>query len=146
MRWSPRSTAGRARTSPEYSHLFQEALRSFWRRADDAPERLLAALKATEPELLPEGAEEYVLAIVVPQMELLYRVMLQDAKGFNEALGKGLEAFKKYWSKKDRVDKPEGYLALGIAAVASFAHEAEMPIEVESDYVPMGLVRGDCHP
>lgn len=133
-------------TALEYHHLFLQALRAFWRRDNEAPALLLAALAATAPEQLTGASEEYVLSIIVPQMELLYRVMLQDAEGFNKALAKGLDAFTKYWRQGDRRDNPQGYLALGMLAIASFAHEAGMPIEIESDYLPTWLVRGDCHP
>jgi Immunity protein 49 len=138
------------RSSPskadEYAYLYVDALRAFWRQEDEAPALLLQALKATEPEQLEFSSEDYALDVVVPQMEVLYRLMDQDAAGFDKALGKAVQLHRDYWKKADRKSDPEGYLAFPLIGLASLAHDAGLPVEVESDYLPGGLVLGECAP
>jgi hypothetical protein len=130
----------------DYAYLFADALRSYWQREGDAPARLLEALKATDPDRLPAAARDYVLSVVVPQMEMLYRLMLQEADDFNAALRKALEGHKSYWSKsvENRNKEASAFIAVGPTGLASFAHDAGMKIEVESDYMPKPLVEGGC--
>ena len=135
-------------TGEDPSLLLAAALQAFWKREDDAPRRLLEALKATDPDRLPPSSRDHAQHILVPEMELLYRVMLQDAGGFNLALSKALEAHKAYWGSPvgGRNQEAAGFLAFGPMAMAALAHEAGMRVEVESDYLLTWLVRGDCHP
>jgi hypothetical protein len=37
-------------------------------------------------------------------------------------------------------------IALELTALSALAHDAGIPITVESEYLPVGLVRGDCRP
>ncbi len=71
-----------------------------------------------------------------------------DAAAFNKALAKALEEHKKYWSQKagKRHLNASEFLALGPTALASFAHEVPLAIEIVSDYLLAPLVRGECHP
>jgi len=130
----------------EYSYLFADALRSYWRREDEAPERLLSALEATDPDRLQPASRDYVLHVVVPQMEMFYRLMLQEEDGFNEALLKALEHHNRFWSDAtdSRNREASAFIALGPLALASFAHDAGLAVKVESDYLPGRLVDGDC--
>ena len=79
--------------------------------------------------------------MAVPELELLVRHLQRDARAFDEALQFALERHKKYWSQGDRKFNPHGFLALGPTAIAALAYEAQMPIEAESDYLPMAVVR-----
>ena len=130
----------------EYTYLYVDALRAFWRKEDGAPAVLLEAIKATDPERVEIAPEDYVLGIAVPQMEVLYRLMDLDGPGFNTALEKAASLHRKYWSKGDRQKDPDGYVSFPLTALASFAVEAGLPVQVESDYLPARLVQGDCHP
>lgn len=130
----------------EYAYLYVDALRAFWRQEDQAPALLLEALKATDPEQLAIAAEDYVLDVVVPQMEVLYRLMDQDAPGFNKVLQKAVQLHRDYWKKGDRQNDPDGYLSFPLTGLASFAYDAGLPVEVESDYLPPRLVLGECGP
>lgn len=121
-------------------YLLVEALQAFHQRAPDWGTKLQAALDATDPEHNKITDEEFVLNILVPDIQMLYYIGIGDIGPFNEALAFALERHKKYWSKGDRKLEPEGFLALGPMAIAGFAVEAGMPIEVSSDYMPLDLI------
>jgi hypothetical protein len=135
-----------ATTSQECSYLFVDALQAYWRQEATAPERLMAALEATAPERVRQDVQEYILNLVVPQLELVLRLMDHDAPGFNKALEFALERHHAYFKKGKRPFDADGYLALGPLALASAAFEAGLAIEVESDYIPRRLVEGACRP
>jgi hypothetical protein len=132
----------------ECVYLHAEALRAYWQQADDAPERLAAALEATAPESLEFAPGDLVLDLWVPEMELLYRVMLKDEQGFNEALRKALELHKRYWGQKkdNRWNDAQAFLSIPITALSCLAWESDLEVKVSSDYIPRWLVEGDCHP
>ncbi len=127
----------------ECQYLFADTLQGMWKREKDVPKRLLEAVKATNPSQTSVD-QDYILNMVLPTMELLYNFLLLDKTGFNTALEHALLRHKQYWSNKERTNDPFGYLALGPLALASFAYDINFPIEVESEYLPMRLVRGDC--
>jgi hypothetical protein len=130
--------------SEEYALLYVDALRAFWRRQPGAPALLLQALRATDPQFLGRSAADYALDVVVPQMEVLFRVMDRDAPGFNAALAKALERHRAYWARGERQRDPRAYVAFALTALAAFGHDAGLPLAVQSDYLPAALVRGDC--
>jgi immunity protein 49 of polymorphic toxin system len=128
----------------EYAYLYVQALRAYLAKDRGAPALLLAALKATDPAQLTPGAVDYVLNIVVPQMEILFRIMDRDAAGLTAALAKALQAHRDYWAAPEREADPRGYVSFPLLALAGSAHDAGLPIEVASDYLPPPLVEGVC--
>ncbi|MER6304898.1 immunity 49 family protein [Streptomyces sp. NPDC001657] len=66
--------------------------------------------------------------------------MRKDHEGFNRALAEALELHKAYRSREDRPDDTAGYLTLGPLAVACLAYGAGIPIEVESEHLPIRLL------
>ena len=128
----------------ECQYLFAEAFQAFARRTNDWSARLRAALDATDPERISLQDEEFVLNVLVPEMEILFRLALAEPGPFNEALQFALERHKKYWSKGKRKQELDGYLALGPLAIAGMAHDAGIPVEVDSKYMPARLVEGGC--
>ncbi len=128
----------------EWQYLYVEALQAIERRASDWGTRLQRALDATDPERFKLTAEELVLNIIVPEMELLFHFATGDRAAFQESLQFALARHKKYWSRATRRRDPDGYLALGPLAIASMARQAGFAIEVESDYLPKPLLEGRC--
>lgn len=127
--------------SDECAYLYVEALQSLWRRAPDAAERLRAAVDATDPDKVKLGTD-YVLNILVPELELVYRFAMRDGSAFNEALRFALERHKKYWGQKKLHLAASGFVAWGAVAMAALAGDADIPIAVESDYLSPFLYRG----
>lgn len=128
----------------ECQYLFVEALQGFEKRDFDWSTKLQAALGATDPEQVTLSDEEFVLNILVPEMQMLFHFALGDAAEFGASLEFAVERHKKYWSKSSRKQDPDGFLALGPLALASIAFNAGMPIDVESEYVPQDLIKGAC--
>lgn len=128
----------------ECQYLFAEALQAFEKRAPDWAAKLQAALDATDPEQVKISDEDFVLNILVPEMQMLFRLALGEFAPFGTALEFALERHKKYWSKGNRKQDPDGYLALGPLAIAAVAFDARMPIDVESEYMPRDLLEGGC--
>ncbi|MCI5121295.1 MAG: hypothetical protein D3908_08940 [Candidatus Electrothrix sp. AUS4] len=128
----------------ECQYLFAEALQAFEKRADDWSVKLRMAVDATNPEQINISDEEFVLNILMPEVQMLFRLAIGEIAPFNEALQFALERHKKYWSKGNRKRDPDGYLALGPLAIAGLAYEAGIPIEIESEYLPSWLFKGKC--
>jgi hypothetical protein len=129
--------------SDEYLYLQIEALQSFWKGAADTPQRVIEAMKATDPELIKVGTVDYALNIAVREIDLLFRLLENDSVAFNESLIKALERHKKHWSKKNLKNDTDGFIAVGILGLVSIAYERGMTIEVESDYIPKYIFQGD---
>lgn len=129
--------------SDEYLYLQIEALQSFWKGQADTPQRVIEAMKATDPEQVKVGTVDAALNLAVPEIDLLFRLLENDATAFNEALVKALECHKKHWGKKSLKNDPHGFLALGPLGLAAIAYERGISIEVESDYIPKYIIQGD---
>ena len=129
--------------SDECFYLQIEALQSFWKGAADTPQRVIEAMKATDPELIKVGTVDAALNIAVREIDLLFRLLENDSVAFNESLIKALERHKKHWSEKNLKNDPRGFIAIGILGLVSIAYERGMTIEVESDYIPKYIFQGD---
>jgi hypothetical protein len=55
-----------------------------------------------------------------------------------------LERHKKYWNTAARKRDALGWLALGPVALAAFAHDSDLAVTAESDYLPRRWFEGDC--
>ncbi len=129
-----------------YGELLVDALQSVGRGNSDADSaaRLLKALHATAPEQIAIEPVDRVLHIVVPQIELLYHVLNNDAAGFNNGLEKALRLHRKYWTTiaDEGINDPDALLALGPTAMACLAHDRGFAVDIESHYVPRQLIHG----
>jgi Immunity protein 49 len=131
-------------TADECQYLFIAALQEYQTHGPNWGERLQAALDATDPQAVTLTDEEFVLNILVPEMQLLFRLALGEIAPFQTALDFAVERHKKYWAKASRKKDPDGLLALGPIALASTAYTAGVPITTESDYIPQELIENAC--
>lgn len=127
--------------SDEASYLFIDALQALWKKDSNALTLLEKAVEATHPKIVKLVAD-YVLNILVPEMELLWRFTTRDAQGFNKALHYALERYKKYWGSKEYKFSASGFIAYNLLAYTSLAYNNNMLIEVESDYLPKKFYQG----
>ncbi|WP_437729014.1 immunity 49 family protein [Sorangium sp. So ce861] len=128
--------------SEEWRYLYIEAFTAFVRRDRDAPERVLAATKAADPDTVAPAFRTFVLDIASLDLELLYRVMTGDQAGFDAALPKALKGHKHYYGRGDGKRDILGQLALRPLALCAVARDAGMTIGVESDYLPRPVLEG----
>ncbi|MER6717231.1 immunity 49 family protein [Streptomyces sp. NPDC000877] len=122
----------------EYHYAWIDTLQTYWRGGPDLGPKLVAAVDGTEPEAVADP--ETVSKLLYPPMEVFHRFIRRDPKTFNQALARALELHKQYWSEEDRAFQASGLVALAPLAMACFAHDAGLPVEVESDYLPAVLI------
>ncbi|MEU9763061.1 immunity 49 family protein [Streptomyces sp. NPDC047985] len=130
----------RENSSPvdEFVYDWIETLQAYWLGGPDLGQKLVAAVDGTAPEVAsdPESAGK----LLYPPMEMLHRIIRNDHAGFTQALTTALQWHKEYWSEESRSLQASGLVALAPLAMACFAHDAGIPIEVESEYLPSTLL------
>jgi hypothetical protein len=127
----------------EYAYLYVEALRGWWQSNPKTGDLLVEALAATDPDHLVNADPDYVVDLVVPEMDCFLRILGKDQPAFNAALAKALQLHEAYWNTDERRNDFDGFLALGPLAMAAIAHDRAITVEVDSEYVPSGLVTWD---
>lgn len=122
----------------EFDYAWIDALQTYWLGSDDLGSKLVAAIGGADSDTSAD--QEMVSEILYPPMEMFHRVVRNDHAGFNRALAAALQWHKEYWSHEDRAGLVPGLVALAPLAMACFAHDAGIPIEVESEYLPATLL------
>ncbi|WP_063785043.1 immunity 49 family protein [Streptomyces sp. TP-A0356] len=122
----------------EYHYAWIDTLQTYWLGGPDLVPKLVAAVDGTDPEVVADP--ETVGKLLYPPMEMFHRFVRKDHAGFNRALANALQWHKEYWSEESRAFQISGLVALAPLAIACVAHDAGMPIEVESEYLPTALL------
>ncbi|WP_119727947.1 immunity 49 family protein [Thermomonospora amylolytica] len=125
-----------------YVHPWVESLQRFWRGEPDVYDRLGNALDLANPqEGDPDGD---VLALqALPPMVLFDHLLSGAHDDFNIDLYHGLQGHRAFWGRSPEYAQDcDGYVSLPLLAMAGLAHGKGVPIEVESPYIPKGLVDG----
>ncbi|MEU3709959.1 immunity 49 family protein [Streptomyces catenulae] len=122
----------------EYHYTWVDTLQTYWRGGQDLVPKLVAAVDGTDPQAVADP--ETVGKLLYPPMEMFHRFIRKDAPGFNRALANALQWHKEYWSEESRAFQISGLVALAPLAMACLAHDAGIPIEVESEYLPTALL------
>ncbi|WP_307665883.1 immunity 49 family protein [Streptomyces sp. V1I1] len=126
----------------EYIYAWVEALQNAWFGRPETWDSLVTAVSGTNPETTQVASKELMLKILYPPLELFHRYQRQEAEQFNAALVDALTWHKEYWTANEaRSLSGEGLVALGPLAIACMAYDADMPIEVESEYLPKHLLQ-----
>ncbi|MEC3979849.1 immunity 49 family protein [Amycolatopsis sp. H20-H5] len=127
----------------EFVYTWASTLQTYWRQGENLVEGVLESMRGTDPAGLAHLSEEMVLEIYYPPIELFYHLTQREDAKFNETLAEALELHKRFWTKEqERVNDPNGFVALGPLAVACLARDAGVAIEVESEYLPKHLLEG----
>lgn len=129
--------------SPEYDYLLIQALQAWHNGQPGVAEGFIAAMQATDPDRPDIISPAFTLHIDVPWIQcLLYAAATQPE--FGEALSNGISLHKKYWGKTEkRRDDWDGFLSLPLLSAAALAFQRNLPFDVDSEYLPMRLVRGE---
>lgn len=122
----------------EFEYAWIDALQTYWLGGDGLGSKLVAAVDGTDPGTAAD--QERAGKLRYPPMEMFHRVIRNDPAGFNRALADALQWHKEYWTDETRVGLISGLVALAPLAIACFAHDAGIPIDVESDYLPVALL------
>ncbi|MFC8711532.1 immunity 49 family protein [Streptomyces sp. NPDC057197] len=116
-----------------------ETLQTYWLGGQGLVQKLVTAVDATDPQVVADP--ETVNRLLYPPMEMFHRfVRGGDREDFNLALAQALQWHKEYWSEESRAAQTSGFVALAPLAVACIAHDAGIPIEVDSEYLPLALL------
>ena len=129
--------------SAAYDYLLIEALQRWHTGQEGVAEGFIAAMQATEPGQPDIVSPTFTLHIDVPWIQCLFYAAAEQSE-FGEALANGVGLHKKYWAKTaTRRDDWDGFLSFPMLAAAALAHRRNLPFDVDSEYLPMRLVRGD---
>ncbi|WP_280671881.1 MULTISPECIES: immunity 49 family protein [unclassified Kitasatospora] len=118
------------------------ALQLAWSGEPQTWDSLVAAIQGTAPENARIASNELMLKILYPPMELFQLYLRRGTASFNQSLVNALTWHKEYWTaNKGRSLSATGLVALAPLGMACLAHDADMPIDVESEYLPHHLLR-----
>ncbi|MFE7772535.1 immunity 49 family protein [Streptomyces sp. NPDC057445] len=123
----------------EFEYAWIDTLQTHWLGGPDLGRKLVAAVDGTDPAAVSTD-QEAIAKLLYPPMEMFHRIIRDDHAGFNRALAAALQWHKEYWSEEGRGSRVSGLVALAPLAIACFAHDAGIAIEVESEYLPATLL------
>lgn len=90
-------------------------------------------------------AADHAEMVTLPELDVLGRLVAGDGPGFNEALVRALELYREYSAEELASGGLKGIVPFGLLALACLAHDGAVEgvsLEVESDYLPAGIVNG----
>ncbi|MGW0731721.1 immunity 49 family protein [Streptomyces sp. NPDC002851] len=126
----------------DFVYSWIEALQTAWRQGGDLGPLLTAAMNGSEPSAVSIADPDLVQKIWYPPINLFFLYVTREPGQFNEALADALRWHKSYWTHdEDLAIESSGLVALGPLAMACLAYDANMPIEVESEYLPKHLLQ-----
>ncbi|WP_063735221.1 immunity 49 family protein [Streptomyces sp. RTd22] len=127
----------------EFQYQWIETLQEYWVGTGDIVPTLTAAIHGTDPDASTLADPETVAKQLYPPMELFHRFITRNHEEFNRSLAYALKWHKDYWSEESRAVQASGLVALAPLAMACFAYDEGMPVEVESEYLPIVLLERD---
>jgi hypothetical protein len=127
--------------SSEYRHLYKDALCAYVNAESDVVDRIIAALKATDPERPDINNRFMTLAIGVPQIEVFLHTVTRDEQ-FGMTMQRAVENHKAYWAKpKDHARSFRGFIAIELLGLAVLGTDAGLSFDIQSPYLPMNLIQ-----
>ncbi|MER6701813.1 MULTISPECIES: immunity 49 family protein [Streptomyces] len=127
----------------EFIYDWVETLQAYWLGGPDLGSKLVAAIDGTDPQNSQLNDSQTTAKLLYPPMEMFHRLVRDDHAGFNRALTDALQWHKEYWSTEDNALQATGLVALPPLAMACLAYDLGLPIDVESDYLPIALLERD---
>lgn len=125
----------------EYIYAWVETLQNAWFGRRETWDTLVTAIEGTDPATHHIASAELMLKILYPPLEVFHRYQRQEVGRFNKALEKSVTWHREYWTGNEARSKSgEGLVALGPLAIACMAFDADIPVEVESEYLPKHLL------
>ncbi|MEV6428722.1 immunity 49 family protein [Nocardia sp. NPDC051463] len=126
----------------DYVYPWLETVQCFLRHEEVPPELFKTVMRLTEPEAARYTPRDFMLFIAFPPVQMFYYLLRRDAENFNNALAEALTMHRTYWEVPELAENPVGFAATAPLAIAILARAVGIPIEVESDYLPAGLLNG----
>lgn len=130
------------RQADEYLYHWVDTLQTWWLRRPGLADKLIATIEASDPAVATVAPLDLLQGQLYPPINLFYHYVRRDQAGFAPALADALKLHKTYWTlNEDRATDIDGSIALGPLAIACLAHDAEFPLDIESDYLPHHLLQ-----
>ncbi|MEE1774207.1 immunity 49 family protein [Streptomyces sp. JV185] len=125
----------------EYIYHWVDALQTYWLRRPGLVEKLTAAVQMSDPSVARITPLDLLQGQLYPPINLFYHFVTRDTEGFSPALVEALKLHQAYWTlNEERAADIDGSIALGPLAIACLAYDGELPIDVESEYLPKHLL------
>ena len=125
----------------EYIYHWIDSLQTYWLERQGLGEKLITAIQTSSPDVTRIANRDLLDKILYQPINLFQYFLRKDHDGFNRALHEALQLHKAFWTAtEEREESVEGYLALGVLAIACLAYDAGFSIDVESDYIPSELL------
>ncbi|MEU9466721.1 immunity 49 family protein [Streptomyces avermitilis] len=126
----------------EYIYHWVDTLQTYWLRRPGLVEKLTATFEASDPTVARVAPRDLLQGVLYPPINLFYHFVRRDETGFSPALVEALKLHQVYWTlNEERATDIDGSIALGPLAIACLAYDGELPIEVESEYLPKHLLQ-----
>lgn len=126
----------------EYIYHWGDTLQTYWLRRPGLVEKLTKALRMSDPSVATVAPRDLLQGFLYPPINLFYHFVRRDTTGFSPALEEALKLHRAYWTlSEERSTDIDGAIALGPLAIACWAYDGELPIEVESEYLPKHLLQ-----
>ncbi|MFI0220403.1 immunity 49 family protein [Streptomyces lydicus] len=107
------------------------------RPMDDTVEKLIDAIKMSEPEASTEAPKDFVNLIDYQPIALFHRLITRNHDAFAETLAEALDHHETYWGDSAA---PRSRVALGLLAMACLAYDYEFPFASKQPYLPRYLL------
>ncbi|NEC08525.1 immunity 49 family protein [Streptomyces sp. SID7909] len=126
----------------EYIYHWVDTLQTWWLRGPGLADKLIATIEASDPPVAQIAPRDLMDGVLYPPINLFYHYVRRDKEGFAPALADALKLHRAYWTlNEDRATDVDGSIALGPLAIACLAHDADFPLDIESDYLPKHLLQ-----
>ncbi|QGJ68669.1 Hypothetical protein PBC10988_3300 [Planctomycetales bacterium 10988] len=120
------------------------AFQAFARNDSKVGKKLIEAQHATDPRLNQGFETDFILAFDVFHVHLLALLIRGEEQEFEDVLYQALEAHHDYWNIENAESvSSDAFLSFPLIALAGIAYNRGMRFEIDSEYLPMRLVRGE---
>lgn len=131
----------------EFDYHFVEVIKGIFNPNASMFDLFMKSVELSMPDkfsTLNKERKNYIDCIMLPELKLIQSLVSDDANEFNENLKKALLAHKRFWSTKKNEFDNNGWVSLRLTGICSLIWDnKKFPIEVESDYLPIWLVKNE---
>jgi hypothetical protein len=126
----------------EYVYDWVQTLQHFWYGREALWDTLVAAIDGTDPQSARIANPELMLKILCPPLDLFQHYLRRQPEEFTASLVDAVTWHKDYWTADEaRSLSGDGLVALGPLAMACLAYDADLPVEVDTPYLPKALLQ-----
>ncbi|MCX4096109.1 immunity 49 family protein [Nocardia sp. alder85J] len=133
-----RDTGDGSRSS-EFSYQWVTILQNAWLRGPGSQAGEVNSL-STVSEVGGREGQRVTDRLIRPPMEVFDALAVQNGEQFNRLLADALTQHRKFFGTARWRNDPIGFLSVPLLALACWAHDLGLPVDVESDYIPRHFI------